>query len=106
MAGAAAEDHGRSQPAVLSRRCRPRAGVPPPLSPRAGPVLIWSALALVAWGSLVLGKPFTAEYARSAVPQTVWNTPGFRRVNAMVAEVWGTVFVTNAAHAVIMVTLP
>ncbi len=75
-------------------------------SPRAGPVLIWSALAVVAWGSLVVGKPFAAEYARSAVPRTVWNIPSFRRVNARVAEVWGVVFVTNAAHAVIMATLP
>ena len=76
------------------------------LFPRAGSVLIWSALAVVAWGSLVVGKPFTAEYARSAVPQAVWDTPGFRRVNVMIAQVWGVVFATNAAHAVIMAMTP
>ena len=72
-----------------------------PLFLHDGPVLIWSTLTVAAWGSLLVGSPFTAEYAREAVPQTVWDSPGFRRVNAAVTEAWGAVFAINAALALV-----
>ncbi len=72
------------------------------LFPRSGSVLIWGTLALIAWGSLLAGSPFTAEYARDAVPREYWSNPAFQRVNAIITAVWGAVFVINAALAVVM----
>lgn len=62
-------------------------------------VLAWSTFALVAWGSLLAGSPFTAQYAREAVPAEYWDNPGFRRVNVVITVVWGTIFAVNAALA-------
>jgi len=72
------------------------------LFPRTGSVLIWGTFALIAWGSLLAGAPFTAEYARDAVPPEYWADPAFRRVNAIITAVWGAVFVINAVLAVVV----
>jgi len=65
--------------------------------PHYGNALVWCTLTVIAWGSLLIGAPFTSEYARDFVPENLWTTPGFRRVNAVVTAAWGSVFLINAA---------
>ncbi|GAA4896198.1 hypothetical protein [Actinomycetospora straminea] len=53
-------------------------------------------IALVAFGSLAVGRPFTAFYAKKEAPQEVWNTPTFRKINRVLTALWGGVFLLNA----------
>ena len=73
---------------------------------RNGSTLLWIALSIIAWGSLLAHAPFTAEYARESVPETVWDSPGFRRVNVVITAAWGTVFVLSAFVAAILALHP
>ncbi|MEV4093151.1 hypothetical protein [Streptosporangium saharense] len=61
-----------------------------------GPALVNAWLALTAWGSLAIRKPFTLGIARSMAPEEIWRTPRFYRVNAVITAVWGTAFVVAA----------
>ena len=72
------------------------------LFPRSGSALLWSALCVPAWGSLLVNSPFTADYARESVSENLWISSGFRRVNIIVTVVWGTIFVLNALAATIL----
>ncbi|MHC1563334.1 DUF3159 domain-containing protein [Actinomycetospora sp. C-140] len=53
-------------------------------------------IALVALGSLAVGRPFTEFYAKKQAPPEVWNTPTFKQVNRVLTGLWGVVFVINA----------
>lgn len=56
-----------------------------------GPVsMAW--LAATAWGSLLLGNPFTTGIAKRDVPPEMWNDPGFIRVNVILTRVWAVAF--------------
>lgn len=50
-------------------------------------------LALIAWVSLFIGKPFTEQYAREQVEAKYWQTPTFININRILTAVWGSVFV-------------
>ncbi len=73
---------------------------------RDGTVLLWIALSVVAWGSLLVHSPFTAEYARDSVPEDVWNSPGFRWVNLIITAAWGTVFTLSAVVSALIALHP
>ncbi|MEV7190604.1 hypothetical protein AB0N81_02180 [Streptomyces sp. NPDC093510] len=49
-------------------------------------------LAVTAWGSLLIGKPFTAGIARTMVPAEHWNSPFFRKVNNVITAAWAAAF--------------
>lgn len=51
---------------------------------------VW--LAVTAWGSILLGQPFTLGIARTMTPRELWNTPVFRRVNVIITLVWAVSF--------------
>lgn len=53
-------------------------------------------LAVVALGSVAVGRPFTEFYARQSTPREYWGSPLFRRINRMITLVWGLAFVVNA----------
>jgi hypothetical protein len=65
--------------------------------PRA-PLGAWSIplsfgwLALVAWGSIAIGKPFTLGMARRRVGGDVWGQPAFRRSKTALTRLWAVVF--------------
>ncbi len=59
-------------------------------------VLIYMSLAAVTFGSILFGIPFTLQYAREMVDRTLWENPGFIRVNILMTGVWGLVFAVNA----------
>jgi hypothetical protein len=69
-------------------------------------VLIYTTLAAVTFGSLLLGTPFTLQYAREMVDRSVWEKPGFIRVNRLMTGAWGGVFVINLALSMVALAGP
>ncbi|MEU4097699.1 hypothetical protein [Streptomyces sp. NPDC026673] len=53
-------------------------------------------LALTAWGSLAVRRPFTLGIARTMVPSQVWENPVFLRTNVIITAVWAASFTVNA----------
>ncbi|HEY3681958.1 MAG TPA: hypothetical protein VGL93_02910 [Streptosporangiaceae bacterium] len=70
---------------------QPRSGVT-----MYGPALVNGWLALTAWGSLAIRKPFTLGIARTQAPEEVWRTPAFYRVNVIITSVWAIAFTVAA----------
>lgn len=53
-------------------------------------------LAVIAFGSMAVGMPFTLQYAREQVDPALWHTPGFVRTNYVITAVWGLAFLVAA----------
>ena len=62
-------------------------------------VLATAALALSAWAGVVVGKPFTLDYAREHTDPAVWNQPDFIKSNILVTSIWAAAFTANAVLA-------
>jgi hypothetical protein len=61
--------------------------------------LAW--LAIIAWGSIAIHRPFTLGIARLSVPREMWNHPLFYKVNVTITAVWAATFTVIAvAHTV------
>lgn len=56
-------------------------------------------LALMAWGGLAAGRPFTIAYAKEHVPPALWSRPGFLAVNRHITAVWALSFTVQAISA-------
>jgi len=63
--------------------------------PTYSSVVIWLLYAGVTWVSILLGAPFTLQYARESSPPAHWQSPAFLRVNRLISIVWGIGFVIN-----------
>ncbi|MEU8827559.1 hypothetical protein [Streptomyces sp. NPDC048636] len=59
-------------------------------------------LALTAWLTVAVRRPFTTGIARRQAPREVWGTPLFRRVNVVITTVWATAFTLSAAALVVV----
>jgi phytoene dehydrogenase-like protein len=55
-------------------------------------VILEGVMALVAWGGLLIGSPFTLEYARDDYPRELWHNPQFVLTNQIITIVWACVF--------------
>ena len=55
-------------------------------------VLANGALAIGAWLTLGIGRPFTLDYARQHADPAIWNTPAFIRSNVVITMVWAATF--------------
>ncbi len=53
-------------------------------------------LALTAWATLLVGRPFTTGIAKRQAPPEVWETPLFRRINVVVTSAWAAAFTVTA----------
>lgn len=62
-------------------------------------ILANASLAAGTWGALLLGHPFTEEYAREHVDKSLWNHPAFKRTNVILTSMWGLVFTANTSVA-------
>ncbi len=62
-------------------------------------VLASGFLAASTWIGVLIGKPFTLDYAREQVDQSLWNDPGFIRSNVIITAIWGAAFTINALLA-------
>lgn len=45
-------------------------------------------LAAIIWATILIGKPFTLQYARDGLPKERWNDPGLIRACRFIALVW------------------
>jgi uncharacterized membrane protein len=68
---------------------------------RYGRAIATWGLAVIAFGSLVLGSPFTEQYAREQVDESGWGLPIFRALNRRITTLWGVVFVAMACSHVV-----
>lgn len=59
------------------------------------PVVIWTLYAVVTWGSIFAGAPFSLQYARESAPPEHWQSPEFLRANYVISIVWGVGFLIN-----------
>ena len=55
-------------------------------------LLARATLAVIAWGSIIAGQPFTLQYARESVPEAYWHTPEFIHAGYFISIVWGIIF--------------
>jgi hypothetical protein len=55
-------------------------------------LLARATLAVIAWGSIIAGRPFTLQYARESVPEAYWHTPEFIYTSYFISIVWGIIF--------------
>ena len=55
-------------------------------------LLARATLAVIAWGSIITGRPFTLQYARESVLEALWHTPGFIHTGYFISIVWGIIF--------------
>ena len=64
-------------------------------------VLSHGTLASFTWLSIVIKRPFTAEYAKLHTDPKYWNTPNFMQKNNLITGVWGLAFSINLLDAVL-----
>ncbi|MFZ1039721.1 MAG: FAD-dependent oxidoreductase [Anaerolineales bacterium] len=62
-----------------------------------GPIANSLVLAGMAFGTLVMKKPFTYQYAKEDWDRSYWSDPAFIRINEIITSVWGWIFTFNAA---------
>ncbi len=58
-------------------------------------LLVNSMLVIISAGSIVVGKPFTEQYAKEKTPQAVWEMPAFKRKNLLITLIWSVLFSVN-----------
>ncbi|SEB94978.1 hypothetical protein SAMN05428945_1619 [Streptomyces sp. 2224.1] len=61
-----------------------------------GSALSQGWLALIAWVSIAVRRPFTMGIARRMAPPEVWHTPLFRRINVVLTATWALSFTLTA----------
>jgi hypothetical protein len=64
-------------------------------------MIIWSFFAVAGWASVVVGRPFTAAYAREEQPPEVWDLPIFHRLNWIMTLFWCGLFSINVGFGAI-----
>ncbi|WP_414504857.1 hypothetical protein [Streptomyces sp. NEAU-L66] len=61
-----------------------------------GSALSMGWLALIAWVSIAVRRPFTSGIARRMAPPEVWHTPLFQRINVVLTAAWALSFTLTA----------
>lgn len=59
-------------------------------------------LALTAWGTVAVGRPFTTGIAKRQAPPAVWETPFFRRINNVITSAWAIAFTVTAGSVAVV----
>lgn len=63
-------------------------------------------LALIVLVSLIIGKPFTLQYAEENSPEQIWDTPQFKKANAMITTVWLGAFAALVVADLVFLYMP
>jgi hypothetical protein len=61
------------------------------------------ALAVIAWVSLAVRRPFTLSIAKKQVPEEAWNHPLFLRTNDVITAVWAGAFTLSCLACALIV---
>jgi hypothetical protein len=64
--------------------------------------IVWAMFAIVFWTSIVIGSPFTLQFARETVPPEVWNQPIFIQTNYRISLLWAILATINVTLGVVM----
>lgn len=59
-------------------------------------LLVNSALAAIVCFSLIIGKPFTLQYAREQVEPKHWQSPTFLKINWILTSIWAVLMIIMA----------
>jgi hypothetical protein len=59
-----------------------------------------SALTLLVFGSILIGRPFTEAYARETTPEPFWHTGRFHSLNRQISTVWGLAFTVGTVSLI------
>jgi len=62
-------------------------------------ILANSTLALGAWLTVLLKKPFTMDYAKEHTDPALWDSPVFLKTNYVITSAWGLVFIVGVFNA-------
>ena len=65
-----------------------------------------AGLLAIVLASMVLGRPFTLQYAREQVAPEHWDAPEFIRTNYVITAVWAAAFAVMVAAELALLTLP
>ncbi|MBT2383083.1 hypothetical protein [Streptomyces sp. ISL-11] len=68
-----------------------------------GAALVDAWLALTAFGSLAVRRPFTLGMARRAAPESVWKTPLFFKINVAITTAWALSFAVAAVALTVLI---
>ncbi len=69
-------------------------------------ILTSGSLFLATFFSMLIGRPFTEDYARDTVPPELWDHPNFIRGCFIVTTAWGFVFLANTLIHVVKLYYP
>jgi hypothetical protein len=69
-------------------------------------ILTSGILFLATFFSMLIGHPFTEDYARDHVPPELWDHPNFIRSCYIVTTAWGFVFLANTLMNVLKLYYP
>jgi intracellular septation protein A len=65
-----------------------------------------AGLLVVVLASMLIGQPFTQQYAKERTPPEVWARPGFKRVNHVITAAWAVAFALMVLADVAMIYVP
>jgi hypothetical protein len=68
---------------------------------RYGRAIATAGLALIASVSLLIGRPFTEQYAREQVDPSLWSSDRFRQLNRRFTAAWALVFLAMACSHIV-----
>jgi hypothetical protein len=63
-------------------------------------------LAAIIWLTILVGKPFTLQYARADLPRERWDDPGLARSCQFIAIVWGLLLTLSTSISFFRVLNP
>jgi hypothetical protein len=55
-----------------------------------------TTLAVIAWASLAVGRPFTLGIAKQTTPREVWSQPAFMHSNMVITAIWAVSLTVSA----------
>ncbi len=65
-------------------------------------VLLNCTIPLIIWISLIVGKPFTLQYAKLQVSPEKWSSPLFIKINNILTIMWGICLSISAIPSLLM----
>ena len=65
-----------------------------------------TGLFLIVVVSLLIGRPFTLQYARERVAKELWTSPGFIRTNYIITAVWALAFLVMVVAELALLYVP
>lgn len=65
-----------------------------------------AGLLLVVLVTMLIGQPFTLQYAREQVAPELWSTPAFVRTNYVLTAAWALAFAVMVAADLVLIYLP